>query len=200
MLADRHGNPDLESGNRWWGSQRHQATNPAAVGWESYRQQRGRRFACPLFPWNGRRVRICLDATEENPNNPEYCGSVLKIHKGLRAALKAAATVAWRGPSGLLHTHQYAATSLPDRVHLEGQEEGESLKRGINLCLSAPSTVQSGSVTECPLETKGLTLETSGPATVPKNVMQSLPSSCDTCKQDSIVHLPSGLSEYLLTK
>lgn len=172
MLADGHGNPALGSGNSfgWWvGSQRLRARSPAAlVGWKSYRQQMGRKFrwdscslsSLPLKGKEGQNMAWC------NRRKTQPTLSTVGHYKRFTRGSSGSGQH-WSSSNCCLkrfftvgsHPIKYAATSLPDKAHLEGQEEEESLK--ITLCFSAPSTDQSGSMTECPLETKGQTLETS---------------------------------------
>lgn len=91
---------------------------------------------------------------KKNPiTNLKYCESVLKIHKGitgLRAPVKAAATAVFFWVCS--YSSKHTATSLSDCTHPGGQGRGGVSGKEVHLCHNSYFLVQSGTVTEYPLE------------------------------------------------
>ena len=109
----------------------------------------------------------------------KYCGSVLEIHKGTsrpRAAVKAAAPVAWRGSSGLVRTPPNTqAPHCQTARTLEGRGKGNLWKGGQPL----PYQLFPSSVRQCAWVSSG---NRKGSCWSLPELQQSLKTYCDPCR------------------
>lgn len=109
---------------------------------------------------------------------PKYCGPVWNTHKGitrLKATVQAAATVAWGGYSGFVHTPPNMQTPCCQAAHiLEGRGKGESLKRRSTSAITAVSQFSPAVWGGILWNQKEQPLAPTRTAAVPKNVKRSL--------------------------